>query len=360
MEIGVISWATNCGLSTIVDSWRKNLPIQHYLSVLSPGRGIREDWTKEADIVTATPITVNTLKAFYKKIDLLLVCENPLCPFAYKLAKNMGIKTVLIPRWEWVYWGLWQDVDWFIADTKCCYDFLTRNLGFDNVSYIPHPVDTELFRFANRENANLFLHNAGWGGIEERKNTRAVIEAFNGTDIPLLIRTQKKLSFNVTKNILIQTGNDDNPLYCYRYGEVAVQPSKFEGLGLTILEAMSCGIPVITTDAPPMNEYFSDKNFLVQAKTVRGRRMQNPSAPKWEINIEDLRRKVRNLYGQNIREKSEQVRQIIEKTYSWKAQGEKFLDILEKVYKEELKKEREITVDDLNEGKLPFKIKNEV
>jgi len=36
----------------------------------------------------------------------------------------------------------------------------------------------------------------------------------------------------------------------------AVQPSKVEGLGLSIIEPLCMGVPVLTIDIPPMNEYI--------------------------------------------------------------------------------------------------------
>ncbi len=41
----------------------------------------------------------------------------------------------------------------------------------------------------------------------------------------------------------------------YHRGDVYVYPSRLEGIGLTIAEALACGLPVIVLDQPPMNEF---------------------------------------------------------------------------------------------------------
>ena len=40
--------------------------------------------------------------------------------------------------------------------------------------------------------------------------------------------------------------------------DVSVTPSRWEGLGLPLYEAMAFGMPVITNDDPPMNEVVDD------------------------------------------------------------------------------------------------------
>ena len=44
----------------------------------------------------------------------------------------------------------------------------------------------------------------------------------------------------------------------YHLGDVYVYPSRLEGIGLTIAEALACGLPVILPDNPPMNEFVED------------------------------------------------------------------------------------------------------
>jgi glycosyltransferase involved in cell wall biosynthesis len=44
----------------------------------------------------------------------------------------------------------------------------------------------------------------------------------------------------------------------YSYAHLLLFPSLAEGFGWPIVEALACGCPVITTDAPPMNEFASE------------------------------------------------------------------------------------------------------
>jgi len=61
----------------------------------------------------------------------------------------------------------------------------------------------------------------------------------------------------------------DEHLRLFASADVCVAPSRWEGLGLHLYEAMALGLPVITNDNPPMNEVIRDgENGLL----VRGRR----------------------------------------------------------------------------------------
>lgn len=49
---------------------------------------------------------------------------------------------------------------------------------------------------------------------------------------------------------------DDEMVAAYRGAEVVVCPSRFEGFGLTPMEAIACGRPVVVSDIPPHREFL--------------------------------------------------------------------------------------------------------
>jgi glycosyltransferase involved in cell wall biosynthesis len=61
-------------------------------------------------------------------------------------------------------------------------------------------------------------------------------------------------------------------LRLFAAADVCVAPSRWEGLGLHLYESMALGLPVITNDAPPMNEVIADgDNGLLIPSRRRGR-----------------------------------------------------------------------------------------
>jgi glycosyltransferase involved in cell wall biosynthesis len=102
----------------------------------------------------------------------------------------------------------------------------------------------------------------------------------------------------------------------YREGDICVQPSYWEGLGLPLLECQAAGLPLITTDAPPMNEYQPLRAVTVGATELVSVGGQHPitaarSDPAALAAILD------QLYQTDISEASEKARQFVEREHSW-------------------------------------------
>ena len=58
----------------------------------------------------------------------------------------------------------------------------------------------------------------------------------------------------------IETDRDDAQVVdAYRRASVVVCPSRFEGFGLTGIEALACGTPVVASDIPPHREFLGDR-----------------------------------------------------------------------------------------------------
>ncbi len=84
------------------------------------------------------------------------------------------------------------------------------------------------------------------------------------------LRTQARAAGD--PDALILTGPVDEPtlLNLYRGAELLVYPSRYEGFGLPILEAMRCGIPVVAARTSSIPEVVADAGVLLDPLDVAG------------------------------------------------------------------------------------------
>lgn len=215
-------------------------------------------------------------------------------PALIPAAREAGIKVVCIPMWEW-FRGTdedWKDADLFLCPNQKAVQVL-NSYGFKNSVYAPWPLDLDSLPVREiTGSARTFIHNAGLIDHDDRKGTSCVVKAFSkvkNPEIRLVIRLQQDSSLELSdKRIEIRIGNLDNPADLYKEGDVAIQPSRMEGLGFMVLEPVCCGMPVITTDAAPMNEYvnqpemlaskrvFTQKSFAYKAASIKHAFLTSP------------------------------------------------------------------------------------
>lgn len=117
------------------------------------------------------------------------------------------------------------------------------------------------------------------GTIEPRKNLNVLLEAMvilkrNNLNIKLIIVGKKGWLYADFFDTLKRLGLGNNVIFTgyvhdedlpgiYNLAEVFVYPSKYEGFGLPLLEAMSCGVPVIASNVSSIPEVLGDAGILV-------------------------------------------------------------------------------------------------
>ena len=101
------------------------------------------------------------------------------------------------------------------------------------------------------------------GAVQERKNPLAALAAADAAGLPLVVAGPAKdeaLARELELRGARVTGYvaQDELVRLYRGAACLVQPSRYEGFGLPVLEAMACGTPVVAVPEPALREVAGD------------------------------------------------------------------------------------------------------
>lgn len=205
-------------------------------------------------------------------------------------------------------------IDYYTRETVDlfgCYDFLICNTKrhhsvfswHPGCHYVPWGTDTTVFapRALDRISGDhvVFFHSAGYSPY--RKGTDLAIRAFQQIEgeAQLVVHTQRPLSelpcmYSPLVRRLIGAGK--LLVLCatvrapglYHRGDVYVYPSRLDGVGLTVPEALACGLPVITIDNPPMNEFVDRRCGSLVSVSRIAPRSDGYYWPQCEVSTHDL------------------------------------------------------------------------
>ena len=169
------------------------------------------------------------------------------------------------------FWGEWWKVaDKCIVPSKFCADVLEAQFGVRG-EVVPLGYEPEKFYFLERERSNqspfTFLH---FDAFKWRKGWDIVLNAFDqefgeDEDVRLIFKTTVDKTMNLAeyKNVEVIKAiySLDDLRELMQRSDCFVFPSRGEGFGLTPLEAMATGMPIIIPDHTGMSEYF-DSNLM--------------------------------------------------------------------------------------------------
>lgn len=157
----------------------------------------------------------------------------------------------------------------------------------ENIYVIPHGIDHNRFNFRADKQTKLpfdirhpYILFAG--RIESKKNIVSLVKAYGllrqeakikhqlvlvgkpGHDYDLIQNEIDKLPPNI-KNDIIETGYilDSTYTQILKKADFFVFPSLYEGFGLPVLEAMACGVPVITSHTSSLKEVVGTAGQLI-------------------------------------------------------------------------------------------------
>ncbi|MGR3302584.1 MAG: glycosyltransferase family 4 protein, partial [Candidatus Scalindua sp.] len=170
------------------------------------------------------------------------------------------------------------------------------------------------------------------GTLEPRKNVVTLIKAFKKLqekwlkDYVLVIAGEKgwlyKRIFEEIKSsgveqsiILLGVVRDEDLPMLYNCADIFVYPSLYEGFGLPPLEAMACGIPVITSNTSSLPEVIGEAGIMVDPDDV------NSLCESMYNLLKD--KKLWNRMSNMGREKS--------KLFSWEETAKKIVEIYDEV-----------------------------
>ena len=231
-----------------------------------PVDGLSEHWLP-------ANASIDSIQSLLSGLDGILFFERHAWhPHILRIAREMGVATVCVPMWEWFKGNApeWQYCDLFVCPSRFT-EKIVRSYGFSNTVYQPWPIDLAKLPLRQVSGpARHFVHNAGLVDRDDRKGTRDTIQAFthlSNKDIRLTVRMQKEANLPpIDKRVEIVVGNLQSVADLYATGDICVQPSKMEGIGFMVLEPACAGIPVITTDYPPMSEYIQQPELRCRAR----------------------------------------------------------------------------------------------
>ena len=208
-------------------------------------------------------------------------------------ARELGVKTIgYVDYYRKKTVKHFKVYDALICNTKRHYSVFSWHR---NSWYIPWGTDLNRFKpTPKKQDTHLtFIHSGGWSPY--RKGTDLAIEAFSklfDINARLIIHLQIPLEdFLAEFPELEQTLETDSririitepikPEDFFSLGQVYLYPTRLEGIGLTQVEALACGIPIIVPNDGPMNEFVLDP---ISKTTPVSRYWERADSYYWPMN----------------------------------------------------------------------------
>jgi 1,2-diacylglycerol 3-alpha-glucosyltransferase len=180
------------------------------------------------------------------------------------------------------------------------------------------------------------------GFMSKRKPLDPVLEAFRMTGderFRLVVKAQvdrkaPKVEKAARRDSRIELITEDLPtdehLQLFASADVSLAPSRWEGLGLHLYEAMAFGIPTVVNDSPPMNEVIADgENGLLVPAVPDGE--AKSGIPAFGVDPAELAKAIERLGDEGLRERLAAGALAARERWSWERTREDLRALLDRV-----------------------------
>ncbi|MFV1994915.1 MAG: glycosyltransferase family 4 protein [Verrucomicrobiales bacterium] len=305
MKIGIVTDWFEGGSGYVARQYLRHFKARGEVCVYARGNGFRAagdpewelpevTWGRSSVLPLATAIDL-------RDFDQWLEANRPDTVFFIEqrhwdpviLCRDKGIKT-----------GSY--VDYYTEDTVPLFglfDFLICNTrrhhqAFDwheQCHYVPWGTEVDVFTANSFEpvNAECLIFFESIGKSPHRKGTDLLLEAFARVrgEARLVLHAQVDLASQLPRQreligrlegegrLRIISRSEGAP-GLYHLGDVYVYPSRLDGIGLSMAEALACGLPLIVPDCPPMTE-FVDRERAISASVALKRTFARRDGYYW-------------------------------------------------------------------------------
>lgn len=221
---------------------------------------------------------------------------------------------------------LWKRAAHVVANSQSLAELARRSSRGKDIPVIPNGVDTTFFCPGSTRRAGQWVFV---GRITAYKGVDYLIEAVS----QLTPEEQQKLNFCIVGDGLYrldcirlaqERGVSDRFEFVgwkspeqirdyYQASEGFIFPTLFEGMPNALLEAMACGLPVISTTAPGIEGLVQDNGWVVTP-----------------ANADELAERLRYalLHPTELSAMGQRSRELAQ-TYSWRTVAERYLDLMQ-------------------------------
>ena len=276
---------------------------------------------QKADVFHVIDHSYAHLAHFLKRTGkpVIVTCHD-LVHFIYpeNLYEQARLPFISMAAWKFAVRGMSQADHIVTISSNTAKDVVKiLNTELERITIVPNAVDSlfrplpqqEIEAVRQQHHISLEICLLNVGSNHPRKNIFTILKALEKLNNQgLSVHLWKAGSdFTDDEKTFLRTNNLDNSVtylgeldahtlvQAYNAADILLAPSLYEGFGMTVLEAMACGTPVITSNVSSLPEVTGDAAILVDPMDIQAIveavcRLQNDFAYREEMRKKGLAR----------------------------------------------------------------------